>query len=871
MAHDETARPTRFLMEDAGPASDSDDTWDVRHFALSTGNNGNGAAHTPTNASSASAVNSIKSDHFGNCSLENSSVCLQLTDDSVFVSSTPSGVMGMQANTNAISLGTHLEIQPPPLPGNSAKCSKQKRTVATTILPISKRFKQPKVGILATTPPGNAFAINSVMKKYSRADRTNETVTHEKPSVCTTNTISSTLSCTSVVHDSGTDQPTVNELHSNLGSIVNCYEIKPKNNSGSLGVVPAMNLGKTVGISVDGHSSSLSKSEQSNHTKIICEILKKYPNLVRDKKNLKFKIMRKGSCSAEISADAQQYIISSQNKLGALTKFASLQKSTVNASKLVKNSCEFKCTDCVETQSTYALLKQHVLQQHKLCSIAVLERIEANLLRCTLCLEKPNFFTDRASLEFHDMEMHNKELRWCRMCGYKPIRKLDLAYHMFIEHKVEPPRSVSFPKCDVCKFVAVNQRELLKHRSDHPANDSFKCHTCSVTFRSFGALQGHLQAKACNRKQSVSHNCPHCSQTFSKSYNLKVHIRSQHKNITIRSETQSLPFKPENADDLHKNASGNTFHVGDSVQKNSCNAKSAIETLDNKMYSNAASDPGAIMQLSTSTATELVQPLKIYSTIKNHDPNYEEVLMSTKEDSSNVMYEEIVTTPLENVSYEEIVECTTNNIADNVETYIFGSDIPPDEISGGSIPTKTLKTIHSDDAPTSLNLISNSSTISTGNDDSSQPTDISFPVSILPNSLFPEQVMEVVTGSPDNSAVRSTLSTDISHQQPVVYFAYQLPSSSVCSNIGYVSSPLPLPSITLQPTTTNTAATTLMTPLYTPVLSIDTVPPQNIASTSVSRKNSVASTSDASQQGAAVHSTQYENIRSNQYIYFIKD
>lgn len=406
-----------------------------------------------------------------------------------------------------------------------------KRNVPSSSSPTQKRTKFPDREKPCQVTDRTGVRSESVIKQYGKFSKLGSNVSHYIQADGNTK-CSSTLKPMPPA-DAAIDQAApaaAREPPTPPGhvSIVNYYKIKPKFNSSSIGIVPA----KAENFKA-GSSSLPTKSEQFNHTKIIYEILKKYPNLVKDKKNLKLKIMRKNNADVEPRNNVDQFVVTSQvNLRNAPSHIPKIP------TKVFTEQHSFKCSKCDIFRPSYSLLRQHVLRYHKSSSSSVLQEIEDKLFRCSFCLEHPKFFADKITLDVHNNEQHpNKsELRWCKVCGYKPSRKSDLVYHMYVKHKIEPPRSISFPRCDFCAFVAINQHELLKHRSSHPASDSYTCQTCSVTFRSFGALQGHLQTKACKQKQCVIHTCPHCAQTFSKSYNLKVHIRSQHKITPSKSE-----------------------------------------------------------------------------------------------------------------------------------------------------------------------------------------------------------------------------------------------------------------------------------------------------------------------------------------------
>ncbi|XP_076033887.1 uncharacterized protein LOC143020889 [Oratosquilla oratoria] len=368
-------------------------------------------------------------------------------------------------------------------------------------------------------------------------------------------------------------------------------------------------LGKEVVISLDGNNEMLGSlmsghgsnqgvtpGDVNNHTKIISEVLKKYPHLVKDKKNIKLKILKKEnykkitSDKSKLVQSKVQYLVvrEGDSRSSGGPKILQSVSTPVKGdnvkvtTKVVQSKRFFKCPECEgedSTFQTYFGFKKHVNTEHLNKASAILDSVECVPYACYSCFVKePLEFYDYSSYQQHMKEVHSKnEARLCSVCGFRPGRKLELIYHQYTEHSIGPPRNISFPKCDLCEHVAMTESALLKHRSRHANSDNYTCSACGVAFRTFGALQGHMQTKLCQNKRSTNHKCPHCSLTFAKSYNLKSHIKSLHRPVQVTIESSNVSQAKENTNGTEEAGSSTSYSThGESA------GESSSGLLDNK-------------------------------------------------------------------------------------------------------------------------------------------------------------------------------------------------------------------------------------------------------------------------------------------------
>lgn len=264
---------------------------------------------------------------------------------------------------------------------------------------------------------------------------------------------------------------------------------------------------KKVRFSIDGeekeNSGQSSSPTSTNHAKIITEVLKKYPHLVKSNKNIKLKILQKGSPAAITSTtplpkadESKQKVSYVVLKSDPLTKQSSPKSGGDTASPLGAENTTgpWICHNCGTPEKP---------------------------------LELESYYQYRRHLQ--DVHMEKFDSRICEHCGYKASKRNLLLYHLCIKHGIAPPRNCQFPKCDQCDYIALSESLLIKHRNNHANSKEFTCKVCRASFKSYGALQGHTQANLHSDQSKRLYECPHCQKPFVRNINLKAHIRTSHK------------------------------------------------------------------------------------------------------------------------------------------------------------------------------------------------------------------------------------------------------------------------------------------------------------------------------------------------------
>ncbi|CAH1396519.1 unnamed protein product [Nezara viridula] len=230
---------------------------------------------------------------------------------------------------------------------------------------------------------------------------------------------------------------------------------------------------KKVRFSLGPEGKENTVQSTSNHARIIAEVLKKYPDLVKNK-NIKLKIssprpkIENGTVGVEEKAS---YVV-----------VRPTLKSTPNTSG--------KQNDLVGPWS------------------------------CEHCSELK--FNDYLSFRRHLQETHNERLdsRVCEYCGYKSSKRNLHLYHLLTKHNVPPPKNINFPKCSECDYIALSETLLLKHANSH----QIRCDICKVSMKTVAALQAHkVTCKPGNEPRNII--CDLCKKAFRTNVSLNAHLK----------------------------------------------------------------------------------------------------------------------------------------------------------------------------------------------------------------------------------------------------------------------------------------------------------------------------------------------------------
>lgn len=247
--------------------------------------------------------------------------------------------------------------------------------------------------------------------------------------------------------------------------------------------------------------------EKLDHAKIISEVLKKYPHLVKGNKNIRLKIVPPSKASA-------------------------LAKSVLKRRTVIENKPKVEEEDS-EMDYTY---ESDVLDSKEAARLIALgaENIKGPWI-CLICGTpgKALYFTSYYKFRRHLVEVHKEKpiVSMCEYCGLKSGKRNYLLHHLYTQHGIPPPPTHNFPKCKQCNYVALTEAFLVKHRLTHAEGREFKCNVCNKHFKSTAMLLNHIQTsghKICPDRKSVF-QCIYCLKTFLRENNLYAHLKTCHK------------------------------------------------------------------------------------------------------------------------------------------------------------------------------------------------------------------------------------------------------------------------------------------------------------------------------------------------------
>ncbi|XP_014479956.1 PREDICTED: centrosome-associated zinc finger protein CP190 [Dinoponera quadriceps] len=296
-------------------------------------------------------------------------------------------------------------------------------------------------------------------------------------------------------------------------------------------------------------SNARPSSEDSinNHAKIIREVLKKYPHLVKNNKNIRLKIMQKETKSVDSNTACKtkvSYVVLKSDHL----------LSSNNG-----DENESKCNGSIDGNETGPWK----------CN------------KCDLEEEYTNYYMYRRHMQ--DVHEEKFDPRICEHCGYKATKRNILMYHLYTKHNVPPPKSLCFPKCQSCSYVALSENLLVRHQINHdhrpPSRhhslpEEVHCGQCNLSFRTLTELTTHQLNTGhggMTDPKEKGHRCPYCGKMFVLMTNLQVHLDCNHKELRETESTtsaQPISLEPSSeAEALSHVASGiaASLGVGDTV------------------------------------------------------------------------------------------------------------------------------------------------------------------------------------------------------------------------------------------------------------------------------------------------------------------
>lgn len=254
-----------------------------------------------------------------------------------------------------------------------------------------------------------------------------------------------------------------------------------------------------------------------NHAKIISEVLKKYPHLVKNNKNIKLKIMQRGN---------QQTITAPM--LSPPPPPVATVKAKIEPPG---NSAQPKAPKKIDSKTMHALIALGA----------------ENVTGPWLCLKcgvngRPISIPSYKGFRRHLINSHKERIDplICEHCGQRTSKRAELFHHMLVQHNVKLPLGVRLPKCTDCKYFAIDGMDLKKHRDEE-------------------------HKKVVSVEKLNTHHCIYCNKTFSNEIRVYEHMRANHRQRAC--DDGVMDFDEEDMDQEDKYVPNNAEQAGSSNEK----------------------------------------------------------------------------------------------------------------------------------------------------------------------------------------------------------------------------------------------------------------------------------------------------------------
>lgn len=306
---------------------------------------------------------------------------------------------------------------------------------------------------------------------------------------------------------------------------------------------------------IDAKNSNISM----DHAKIISEVLKKYPHLVKSNKNIKLKIMS----SKSSSNNSQSYVLET-NKMSASTSPTS------------KNCME----EDEKPDWIYIPRTGNTLESMANLVAMGAENVVGPWL-CFLCgtPSKALKFLTYHKYYRHLVDAHKERIppKICEYCGFKSGKRNHLLHHMYTKHNVEPPPHYYFPKCNQCSYIALTEAFLIKHKLSHASNKDFRCGICNSSYRTRPQLLLHIQTTGhkVSPENRGTTKCTYCSKVFLRESNLYTHLKLAHKEVARKDGIIDNSEDEEEDNNYSHNMS--SYHYGSDQQEEHVNIKEEFD------------------------------------------------------------------------------------------------------------------------------------------------------------------------------------------------------------------------------------------------------------------------------------------------------
>lgn len=227
-----------------------------------------------------------------------------------------------------------------------------------------------------------------------------------------------------------------------------------------------------------------SADSKMDHAKIIGEVLKKYPHLIKNNKNLKLKIMPNSG-----TTQTQKIVVKKE-------------EDEVPQKPIAQPSTRTATSNTVTQKPLGQPKKIDSKTMHSLIALGA-----ENTTGPWLCLRcgvngRPISIPSYRGFRRHLINTHREKIdaKLCEHCGYRSSDVRDLHFHVQVDHQITST-SFTFPRCEYCAQFFVTNTVLHKHiEESHTKNQ--QCIYCNEVYPKENDLYNHM--KLVHKKQAQS-------------------------------------------------------------------------------------------------------------------------------------------------------------------------------------------------------------------------------------------------------------------------------------------------------------------------------------------------------------------------------
>lgn len=263
-----------------------------------------------------------------------------------------------------------------------------------------------------------------------------------------------------------------------------------------------------------------SSNAKLNHTKIIAEVLRQYPHIVKGHKNIKLKIMPNttptpsSEKSTPTSAKRASPVSSSVTPSAATSPHKKLHVSFKSDKNTPLITSQQK-SSVAQQKSPVATTQTNASQANSGANAAAGQkrRIDSKTMHALiaqgaenttgpwLCLRcgvngRPISIPSYRGFRRHLINTHKETIdsALCEHCGWRSSNNRELHFHMYTEHQIKS-QLYTFPECALCNQAYSTKSELEAHINEaHTDDNKQQCIYCNKVFEQELQLYRHMKS-----------------------------------------------------------------------------------------------------------------------------------------------------------------------------------------------------------------------------------------------------------------------------------------------------------------------------------------------------------------------------------------